>query len=128
MRARQREHHFLLQEWADNKPFWIGDWGADEGDIDPFIAQIVDKLHRSTFFQCERDQRERFTVTANDARYEGMKGSRAGEPHSNATLLTACGALGRRNRLIDVGQNGTRFGEQRRSSVGQFHAAWPTPK
>ena len=52
-----------------------------------------------------------------------MKGRRTREPYGNLPLLAARGAFGRRERMIDVRQNCTRIGEQRRAGVGQLDAA-----
>jgi len=38
-------------------------------------------------------------------------------------LLAARGAFGRRERMIDVGQNRASIGEQRRAGIGQLDAA-----
>src|SRR5262245_57013258 len=62
-------------------------------------------------------------VSENDARDEGMKWRRAREPDGDFPLLAARGAPGRRERMIDVGQDRTGIGEQRRAGVGQLDAA-----
>jgi hypothetical protein len=55
MRARQGEHHRLLQQRIDDKPFLTGDRRADERGIDPFMAQVIDELRGPAFLQRKRD-------------------------------------------------------------------------
>ena len=103
MRARQGEHHRLLQQQIDDKPFLTGDRRADERRIDPFIAQVIDELRSAAFLQREQHQRKGLPVRANDTRYEGMKGGRARESYGDLSLLAARGAFGRRECMVDMG-------------------------
>src|SRR4029078_6580519 len=96
---------------------------ADERGIDPLIAQIIDEIRCATFLESKRHQRESVPIGANDTRYEGMKRARTREPYGNLPLLAARGAFGRRERMIDVGQNRASIGEQHRAAIVQLAAA-----
>ena len=118
VRVRKGQHHRLLQQQIDDKPFLIGDHRADERGVDPFIAQIIDEIRCPAFLQRQRHKRESIPIRANDARDEGMEGGRTREILLKFSLARRALCVWSSRTHDRCGTNRASVGEQRRAGVG----------
>ena len=115
--------HVLLQQGVDREAFAVGQAGADEGDVQAFLAQARQKVGRAAFLQHEGDVGPRRPELADGARHQRMEWCRGGEAHGDAAGLAARRAAGPGRGAIDRGQHRLGIGQEGAPGIGQPDAA-----
>ena len=107
----------------DGEPLRIGEARADEGDVEPLLAQAGQKLGRAGFLQHEGDVGPAHAELADGARHQGMERRRGGEAHGDAADLAARGAARAGGGAVDLGQHGLGVGQEGAAGIGQTDTA-----
>jgi hypothetical protein len=116
----QRNEHWLFKQPIDDDTVPIGRRRPDEGRVDLFVPQQVEKFEAKAFLQSQGHRRVGLTKYPNDPRHEWMKWARGCNSDADLALLASCRAPCRLKGAIELRENGSGIVEKSLSGIGQF--------